>query len=411
MPAQESKLENPTGASSSGWERLALRRLLEYLEQPPVTVRLWDGFELRPEGKAPIGRMTFTDQSSLRRTLLSYNVGFGDAFSAGLIKVEGKLPEVLEAFYVKQPNGKFSSPLLQKLSNRPRLNTLEGSKQNIHHHYDIGNDFYRLWLDEEMQYTCAYFPDRSLSLEQAQQAKLDHICRKLQLKPDDRVVEAGCGWGGLARHMAIRYGAEVRAYNISRRQVEYARERAKREGYTDRVEYVADDYRNIDGEYDAFVSVGMLEHVGADNYRELGGVVDRCLAPRRRGLIHTIGRNRPRLMNPWIEKRIFPGAYPPTIKEMMEIFEPFCFSVLDIENLRLHYALTMEHWLQRFDRHEAEITDMFDDSFMRTWRLYLAGSIAAFRVGELQLFQTVFARSNDNSVPWSREHLYPRSPE
>ncbi|MEA3292449.1 MAG: class I SAM-dependent methyltransferase, partial [Pseudomonadota bacterium] len=185
---------------------------------------------------------------------------------------------------------------------------------------------------------------------------------------------------------------------------------AEHEGYANQVEYVCDDYRNIDGKYDAFASVGMLEHVGADNYRELGGVVDRCLAPRGRGLIHTIGRNRPRLMNPWIEKRIFPGAYPPTLKEMMAIFEPFGFSVLDVENLRLHYALTMEHWLRRFDRHEAEITGMFDDSFMRTWRLYLAGSIAAFRVGELQLFQVVFARGSDNSVPWSREHLYSRRP-
>ena len=150
----------------------------------------------------------------------------------------------------------------------------------------------------------------------------------------------------------------------------------------------------------------MLEHVGPSHYRALADVIQRALTPTGRGLIHTIGRNRPARMNAWIEKRIFPGGHPPTLKEMMPIFETHNFSILDVENLRLHYAKTLEHWLARFDRNVGKIEEMYDHYFVRAWRLYLAGSVAAFNVGSLQLFQVVFARGTDNNLPWSREHLY-----
>jgi cyclopropane-fatty-acyl-phospholipid synthase len=150
----------------------------------------------------------------------------------------------------------------------------------------------------------------------------------------------------------------------------------------------------------------MLEHVGKPQYAVLGSVIDRCLTSTGRALIHTIGRNGPRLMSAWIEKRIFPGAYPPTLREMMDIVEPHKFSVLDVENLRLHYARTLELWLERFDRSEAQIVRMFDERFARAWRLYLAGSIASFQTSTLQLFQMVLARGKDNTIPWTREHMY-----
>ena len=150
----------------------------------------------------------------------------------------------------------------------------------------------------------------------------------------------------------------------------------------------------------------MLEHVGRENYKTLGGVIERCLREKGRGLIHSIGRNKPKPMNRWIEKRIFPGAYPPTLREMMGIFEPYSFSVIDVENLRLHYAKTLEHWLERYESSVDKVRQMFDDKFIRAWRLYLTGSIAAFRTGELQLFQVVFHRPLDNDVPWTRHHLY-----
>jgi cyclopropane-fatty-acyl-phospholipid synthase len=211
---------------------------------------------------------------------------------------------------------------------------LAGSRDNIHKHYDLGNDFYSLWLGETMAYTCAYYPTAETTLDQAQVAKMDHVCRKLLLGANDTVVEAGCGWGSLALHMAGRYGAKVRAFNISKEQIAYARGRARELGLESRVDFVEDDYRNIKGTYDAFVSVGMLEHVGRENYPELGRVISRCLSNEGRGLIHSIGRNRPEPLHPWIERRIFPGAYPPSLGEMMQIFEPTNLSVLDVENLR-----------------------------------------------------------------------------
>ena len=257
-----------------------------------------------------------------------------------------------------------------------------------------------------MVYTCAYFPSQTATLEEAQNAKLDHVCRKLGLKPGESVVEAGCGWGALALHMARHYGVTVKAYNISKEQIAYARERAHAEALDQQVEFIEDDYRNIRGEFDAFVSVGMLEHVGTEHYPELGAVIDRSLKENGRGLIHSIGRDYPRPMDAWTERHIFPGACPPSLSQMMQIFEPHGFSVLDVENLRLHYARTLEHWLERYDAAGERVRKCSIRTFVRTWRLYLAGSIAAFRPGDMQLFQVSFTRSGHNQIPWTRQHLY-----
>ncbi|MGH7266144.1 MAG: class I SAM-dependent methyltransferase, partial [Candidatus Rokuibacteriota bacterium] len=281
------------------------------------------------------------------------------------------------------------------------------ARHNIHHHYDLGNDFYGLWLDREMVYTCAYFPSPDASLEDAQRAKMEYVCRKLRLRPHDQVVEAGSGWGALALHMARHHGVRVTAFNISREQVRFARERARAEQLADRVEFVEDDYRSIAGSFDVFVSVGMLEHVGPECYGTLGRLIGRVLRPDGRGLLHFIGRNQPQPLNPWIAKRIFPGGYPPTLAEVTRrVLEPSNLSVLDVENLRLHYAETLRHWRTRFEAVSEQVTRMFDRPFARAWQLYLAGSEAAFRAGSLQLFQVVFAPGASARVPLTREALY-----
>jgi cyclopropane-fatty-acyl-phospholipid synthase len=203
--------------------------------------------------------------------------------------------------------------------------------------------------------------------------------------------------------MARRYGAVVRAFNVSSEQVAYARRRARDEGLTGRVEFVEDDYRTVHDECDVFVSVGMLEHVGMRDYPTLGRVIDRSLAKRGRGLLHFIGRDQPAPLNAWILKRIFPGAYAPTLREVFEsALEPHAFSVLDVENLRLHYAKTLKHWRHRFSGSARQVAAMFDEMFVRAWELYLAGSQAAFTTGSLQLFQVVFTRGTSNAVPWTR---------
>ncbi|MGM0476178.1 MAG: class I SAM-dependent methyltransferase [Pseudomonadota bacterium] len=394
---------------TGGIDRWLAQRMYEAMECPPFLIRLWDGTTFGHNSDDALGTVSIHDRGALYSIILNADREFGDLYAQGRVEVSCELVPFLEAAYRAVNVQKTPWPLKvwQNWRNQPRRNTISGSRENIHQHYNLGNDFYRLWLDQEvMQYTCAYYPGPDATLEEAQVAKLHHICRKLRLQPGDTVVEAGCGWGGLARFMARHYGVKVRAFNISERQVEYARAEAKRQGLSDQVEYVLDDYRNIEGQYDVFVSVGMLEHVGTAQYPELGGVIDRVLHAQGRGLIHTIGRNSPRLMNAWIEKRIFPGAYPPSLGEMSRIFEPYDLSVLDVENIRLHYARTLIHWLERFDANEETVREMFDEEFVRAWRLYLSGSVAAFTTGNLQLFQTVFARKELNELPWTRAYLY-----
>jgi cyclopropane-fatty-acyl-phospholipid synthase len=206
--------------------------------------------------------------------------------------------------------------------------------------------------------------------------------------------------------MARHYGVQVKAFNISHEQIEFARERAKREGLASRVEFIEDDYRNIAGHFDAFVSVGMLEHIGRENYRLLGDVIHRTIGDTGRGLLHFIGKSRPQPFSAWIRKRIFPGAYTPALSEASEVLESHEFSVLDVENLRPHYARTIEYWLDRYERSFDQVVERFGLDFARMWRLYLAGSIVAFRLGTLQLFQLVFVGRACNSQPWTRAHLY-----
>jgi cyclopropane-fatty-acyl-phospholipid synthase len=274
----------------------------------------------------------------------------------------------------------------------------------VHHHYDLGNDFYALWLDAQLVYTCGYFPDPDMSLDAAQEAKLDLVCRKLRLRPGEKVVEAGCGWGALALHMARQYGARVRAFNVSKEQLAYARARAIREGLAGRVEFVDDDYRNVSGPCDAFVSVGMLEHVGLRHLKSLATVLRRTVKrDGGRGLLHFIGRDVPRPLNSWMRRRIFPGGYPPTLAEVTtRVLGPAAMSVLDVENLRLHYARTLAVWGERFADAADEVRTRFGPEFTRAWELYLAGSEAAFTTGWMQLFQIVFAPRESAPPSWTR---------
>lgn len=391
-------------------DRFLLNTMYRGLGEPPVRISLWNGVEIKPsEDNELIAHVHIHDRRSFYLLFINPDMYFGEGYSKGSIEVNGNLVQFLDTIYrhIRQAKRSRLARAITYWQARPRNNTLRDSKNNIYQHYDIGNDFYKLWLDKEaMQYTCAYYPSPDVELEEAQIAKMDHIARKLQLRPGDTVVEAGCGWGGLAFHFAKNYGVKVRSYNISHQQIIYARERAMRAGLEDKVEYVEDDYRNITGKYDVFVSVGMLEHVGIENYKELGDVIHRCLKADGRGLIHSIGRNYPARMNAWIERKIFPGAYPPTVRESMDIFEGNDLSLLDIENIRLHYAQTLMHWLERFEKHTDDILKDYDESFVRAWRLYLAGSVAAFTSGALQLFQIVFAPGDSNQIPWTRDHIY-----
>lgn len=398
--------ESP-GGRANALDRWLIRRALSVVGDPAVTVALWDGTRFGAAAENAAGRITIGDRATLWKLAWRPAFHFPEGYAEGRIRIEGNLLDVLLELHrgQKRAGGPRRHRSRRWWPTRGH-NTPAGSRENIHHHYDLGNEFYQLWLDPEMAYTCAYFPRPGVTLDEAQVAKFDHVCRKLRLAPGEEVVEAGCGWGGLALHMAREYGVSVRAYNISREQVAYARQRVKDEGLEGRVEFVHDDWRTITGRYDAFVSVGMLEHVGIENYRQLGEVVRDSLKPDGRGLIHTIGMNWPRKIDRWTQRRIFPGAQPPTLRQMMDIFEGRDFSVHDVENLRLHYALTCKYWLDRFEKSVDRVREMFDERFVRMWRFYLACSASAFETGWLQLFQVVFAPGQSNVVPCSRGFLY-----
>src|SRR5437667_1481763 len=362
-------------------DRYLATRVQRTIEHVAVRLRLWDGTSPYSASAPPIGELIVRDRRILLGLLVNPDLWFGEAYMVGRLDVRGPLEPVIEALH------RASAPAPSVIGRiRAALafpNTQRNARRNVHHHYDLGNDFYEQWLDRNLVYTCAYFADPRLSLEEAQDAKLDLVCRKLRLQPGETVVEAGCGWGALALHMARHYGVRVRAFNVSREQLTYARARANRERLADRVEFIDDDYRSVKGEYDAFVSIGMLEHVGLHQFRALADVVRRTV--RRgggRGLLHFIGRDAPHPLNAWITRRIFPGAYPPTLAQVTtNILTPAGMSVIDVENLRLHYAQTLAHWNQRFAAAKENVRQRYGDTFLRAWELYLAGSQAAFATG------------------------------
>jgi cyclopropane-fatty-acyl-phospholipid synthase len=400
-------------SGSSSFERWVLRKILSGIGQPAIRVVLGEDEASPVASPEPLATVFIRDRRALLRLLLNPQTGFGDGYAEGSIEVRGDLVAFLETTYRAWPDlrtGHRLARLKARFMERFEANSPRRSRENVHYHYDLNTGFYQRWLDPQLLYTCAYFPTPSATLEEAQIAKMDHVCRKLRLQPGETVADAGCGWGALGLHMASRYGVRVKAFNLSHEQIVFARQRARQMGLSERVEFIEDDYRNISGRFDAFASVGMLEHVGTSHFAELGRVIHRSIGNSGRGLLHFIGRNYPAPLSPWIRKRIFPGAYAPTLREAAEILEPWDLSVYDVENLRLHYAKTLEHWLDRFERAAPEVSKMFDPKFVRSWRLYLAGSLMAFRVGTLQLFQMTFAGSECQRLPWTRAHLYEMPP-
>lgn len=390
-------------------DRWILGRFAAMLGNAPIAFELWDGTGATPKtsGVDLVARVEIRDRKTLHSLLTGGEVAFGDSLTAGRIRIRGDQVAFAEALirWLEDtvPLGSWKRRLLMLSGGRRRYRPAD-SRSNVQHHYDIGNDFFRLWLDEEMQYTCGYFASEDATLDEAQRAKMDRICRKLQLRPGQHVLETGSGWGSLAIHMAREYGVRVCAYDLSEEMVRYANARKAQLDLGDQVEFVLDDYRNAEGKYDRFVAIEMLEHVGVKNYRGFGAMAARLLKPDGRGLLQFIGCNAPMPNSGWVERRIFPGAYLPSPREASAFFEPNGLSILDVENLRLHYARTCRAWLDRFETAADRVARMYGQDFVRAWRYYLAGSVAAYTTGSQQLYQVVFAPGRSNAVPLIRPH-------
>jgi cyclopropane-fatty-acyl-phospholipid synthase len=287
-----------------------------------------------------------------------------------------------------------------------RLNWAAKSKRNVAHHYDLGDRLYDLFLDADRQYSCAYFTDPATSLEQAQADKKAHIAAKLNLKPGQRVLDIGCGWGGMALYLNRVADVDVLGITLSEEQLKTARRRAEEAGVSDRVKFQLIDYRDVTGTFDRIVSVGMFEHVGPPHYRTFFAKCRSLLAEDGVMLLHTIGRmGGPGVTDAFTAKYIFPGGYNPALSEIAAAYEGLRMMMTDVEVLRLHYAYTLDAWYERTVAARDAIVDLYDEPFYRMWQFYLAGAASAFRYGGLVNYQLQFAR-NRHALPITRDYMF-----
>ena len=377
-----------------------------------LTLRYPDGSESHA-GCHPGLQLEIKTWPAARRILLDPALAFGEAYMDGTLVPHGCrigdiLDMLLEALLREGlgPIAAFRTGLSLVGKRVAQFNPTARSRRNAAHHYDLGIDLYRLLLDPDLQYSCAYFHHGDETLEAAQAAKKHHIAQKLLLdRPGLRVLDIGCGWGGMALTLARDYGADVTGITLSREQLHTARARAAEAGLSHRVRFELLDYRAVPLTFDRIVSVGMFEHVGINHYGRFFDVLSRCLEPDGVALIHAIGRSYgPRATNPWIKKYIFPGGYSPALSEVMPAVEKSGLIATDIEILRLHYARTLSCWRANLERNKAHVTALYDERFVRMFEFYLSGAELAFtRTGHM-VWQLQLARQH-RSVPLTRDYI------
>jgi len=345
------------------------------------------------------------------RLALQPGLAAGEAYVDGTLTVErGTLADFLGLACLNiqsaETRNQRPHPLWRLLRLFQQYNPVERSQRNVAHHYDLSGTLYSLFLDEDLQYSCGYFPRPGMSLEEGQEAKKRHIAAKLLLKPGQKVLDIGCGWGGLALTLARIADVEVTGITLSRHQLEVARRRAAEAGLADRVHFEPLDYRHVSGRFDRIVSVGMFEHVGIGHYGEFfDRLRHHLLTPDGVALLHSIGRSDgPGGTNAWLRKYIFPGGYSPALSEVFPAIEDAGLIVTDLEILRLHYATTLVEWRKRFMANRAKIAALYDERFCRMWEFYLTGCEMAFRHQGHIVFQLQLAAHAD-TVPLSRDYM------
>ena len=347
------------------------------------------------------------------KLIFSPDLYFGEAYTNGSLKIEnGNLTEFLDIMFKNFGRGEINnfSYILNKIRGTYRFltnfNFISKSKKNVAHHYDISEKLYDLFLDEKRQYSCAYFKNDNDSLEIAQNNKIQHIIKKLNLSPDQKVLDIGSGWGSLAIEIAKSSKCEVVGITLSKNQLEYSIKKAKELNLENQVSFKMMDYRELNEKFDRIVSVGMFEHVGRKFYSKYFNKVSKLLKKDGVALIHTIGSvNPPRDPHPWITKYIFPGGYTPSLSEVIKPIENSGLIISDIEVLRMHYAHTLRNWKERFLNKKDRVLNMFDEKFFRMWEFYLTGCEMAFKWGDQVVFQFQLTK-NYTSVPNTRDYIY-----
>ena len=356
--------------------------------------------------------MRLTDPTLYRKLFFNPELAAGEAYMDGRMRFEDStLRDFLTLFSLNrlslgnQPLQKLLRRVSRGLKRFQQANPVGKAQQNVAHHYDLGNDFYKLFLDEGMQYSCAYFLDDTETLEEAQQNKLRLIAAKLNLKPGLKVLDIGSGWGELALYLASLEEVDVTGVTLSKEQHELSNERARKAGLANRVRFELRDYREVREQFDRVVSVGMFEHVGVHHYPEFFAKVNDLLSENGVMLLHSIGHmSPPGTASPWLRKYIFPGAYSPALSEVFTAVEQASLWVTDLEFLRVHYAKTLAHWCRRFEANRARIAQMYDERFCRMWEFYLISAEMMFRTGSQLVFHMQLAHKRD-AVPIVRDYV------
>ena len=353
--------------------------------------------------------------SAARALALNPSLALGETYMTGGLVIEQGgiwgLCELIGRNYParsKQKHGLFKTALDAAKRLKQQWNDQTASRRNVAHHYDLSHDLYTRFLDADMQYSCAYFARLDMTLDEAQQAKKTHIASKLNLFPGATVLDIGSGWGGMGLELARKYGAQVRGVTLSTEQLEIANGRAEAEGLTDKAQFTLTDYRELTGQFDRIVSVGMFEHVGGPNYNAFFDQIYQLLKDDGTALIHSIGRvGGPGVTNAFTQKYIFPGAAVPSLSEVTRAVEQSGLRITDIEVLRLHYAETTRHWRERFVAHWDEVAALYDEQFCRMWEYYLAAGELAFRYGGHMVFQLQLTKRID-ALPITRDYIFDR---
>lgn len=397
------------------WERLLDTTLTALIREGRLDLVMPGGSRRAyGTGEGPPVVVHLDDPALPRRLVMNPDLGLGEGYMDGRLRIEGDdLYGLLSVVLRNRGKGALPAALRLNLIARRALRRLQQynpmgrAQQNVAHHYDLSGRLYDLFLDADKQYSCAYFKTPDDTLDQAQAQKKAHIAAKLCLRPGMRVLDIGCGWGGMGLTLARDHGAQVLGVTLSAEQHKLATARAEEAGLADRVTFRLMDYRAVQGTFDRVVSVGMFEHVGVPHYREYFGHLRRFLTEDGIALIHTIGRSTPPgATSPWITKYIFPGGYVPAMSEVLVPVEKERLVVTDIEVWRLHYAETLRHWLIRFTENEDQARALYDDRFCRMWRYYLTASEMTFRLHGQVVFQFQLAR-RQQAVPLTRDYLCP----
>jgi cyclopropane-fatty-acyl-phospholipid synthase len=360
--------------------------------------------------------MRLTDRRLYRTLVFNAELAAGEAYMDGTMRFEegSTLRDFLTLFSINRlslgsyPIQKILRAIKMRFRKRQQSNAKGEAQQNVSHHYDVGNDFYKLFLDDNMLYSCAYFREPDETLEQAQRNKLRLLAAKLCLKPGMKVLDIGCGWGDMALYLASIEDVQVVGVTLSKEQQALATKRAADAGLSDRVSFELRDYRDVSQKFDRIVSVGMFEHVGVHHYDEFFKKLNALMPDDGIAVIHSIGHmSPPGMASAWLRKYIFPGAYSPALSEVFEVVEQNSLWVTDLEFLRVHYATTLQHWASRYEQNRAKVVELYDERFARMWEFYLISAEMMFRTGSQLVFHMQLSRQRD-AAPIVRDYITDR---